>query len=60
MKAGKDWHKGPAKGKFLKEFQKELKGDINADFYMDSNTKDVFLKSNKSGNWINTGKKFIK
>ena len=58
LNAGKDWHKGSAKGDFLKQFKKELKGDTNADFYIDKTTREVFLKSNKSGNWINTGQKF--
>lgn len=57
LKAGIDWHKGSAKKDFLKMFKKELKGDTNADFYIDKSTKDVYLKSNKSGNWINTGQK---
>lgn len=56
--AGKDWHKGSAKKDFLKQFKKELKGDTNADFYIDKNTNEVFLKTNKSGNLINTGQKF--
>lgn len=56
--AGKDWHKGSAKIDFLKQFKKELKGDTNADFYFDETTREVFLKSNKSGIWINTGQKF--
>ena len=60
LKAGEDWHKGSAKKDFLKQFKKELKGDTNADFYFDKDTRDVFLKSNKSGNWINTGQKFNK
>lgn len=58
LQAGKNWHKGSAKGDFLKQFKKALKGDTNADFYIDETTKDVFLKSNKSGKWINTGQKF--
>ncbi len=58
LNAGKDWHKSSAKGNFLKQFKKELKGDTNADFYIDKTTREVFLKSNKSGNWINTGQKF--
>lgn len=58
LNAGKDWHKGAAKGNFMKLFKKELKGDTIADFYINKNTKEVFLKSNKSGNWINTGRKF--
>ena len=56
--AGKNWHQGSAKKDFLKQFKKELKGDTNADFYIDKKTEEVFLKSNKSGNWINTNKKF--
>ncbi len=58
LNAGKDWHGGMAKKKYLKKFEKELKGDTNVYFYLDKNTKQVFLKSNKSGNWINTGQKF--
>jgi hypothetical protein len=58
LKVEKDWHKGSAKKDFLKQFKKELKGDTIADFYIDKTTKEVFLKSNKSGNWINTGTKF--
>lgn len=58
LNAGVNWHKGSAKKDFLKKFKKELRGDTNADFYFDETTKDVFLKSNKSGNWINTGLKF--
>ncbi|MEN9638925.1 MAG: hypothetical protein RLZZ262_793 [Bacteroidota bacterium] len=57
LKAGKDWHKTNAKTQFLNQFKKELKGDTNADFYIDKVTKEVFLKSNKSGNWINTGQR---
>jgi RHS repeat-associated protein len=57
LKAEKDWHKGSAKKEFLAKFRKELKGDTNADFYFDKNSKEVFLKSNKSGTWVNTGVK---
>ena len=46
----KNWHKTSAKSKFLSKFKKELKGDTNADFYIDKSTKEVFLKSNKSEN----------
>ncbi len=56
--AGKNWHGTTAKKDYLKQFSKQLKGDTNADFYIDKTTKEVFLKSNKSGNWINTGQKF--
>jgi hypothetical protein len=55
---GKNWHKTKAKSNFLNFFKKELKGDTNADFYVDKITKEVYLKSNKSGNWIKTGQKF--
>ena len=56
--AGKDWHKTSAKSKFLNKFKKELKGDTNADFYVDKITNEVFLKSNRSGNWISTNQFF--
>lgn len=39
LNAGKDWHKGSAEGNFLKQFKKELKGDTNADFYIDKTTR---------------------
>lgn len=55
---GKDWHKTSAKSNFIKKFRKQLKGGTNADFYIDEGTKEVFLKSNKSSNWVNTGQKF--
>lgn len=58
LNAGKNWHKTSAKEKFLNFFKKELKGDTNADFYIDKKTKEVFLKSNHSGNWIKTGEFF--
>ncbi len=59
LKSGKDWHyDGKAKDKFLGPFYKQLKGDKNADFWLDKDTKEVFLKTNKSNRWINTGKKF--
>lgn len=57
LQAGDNWHKTGAKTKFLNQFKKQLKGDTNADFYMDKVTNEVYLKTNKSGNWINTGKK---
>ena len=55
---GKNWHKTNAKSSFLAKYKKQLKGDTNADFWFDKNTNDVYLKSNKSGNWIKTGLKF--
>ena len=58
LDSGVDWHKTSAKKDFLKGFRKELKGDLNADFWVDKTTKEVFLKSNKSSNWIPTGLKF--
>ncbi len=53
--AGKNWHEGKAKKKFLNKFKKELKGDTNADFYVDKKTKEILLKSNKNKNWVRTG-----
>jgi uncharacterized protein RhaS with RHS repeats len=53
---GKNWHQNGGKTKFLNQFKKLLKGDINADFYVDKVSQEVFLKSNKSGNWIPTGR----
>ena len=55
----KDWHKSSAKRDYLKRFFKQLKGDTNADFYIDKISNEVLLKSNKSANWIKTGD-FIK
>jgi|GEM_PF-2915746 len=56
--AGENWHKTTAKKSFVKEFSQQLKGDTNADFYLDKKTKQVFLRSNKSNIWVNTGLKF--
>jgi RHS repeat-associated protein len=56
--AGANWHKTAAKKKFLNKFKKRLKGDTNADFYLDKSTKEIWLKSNKSSNWVPTGKYF--
>lgn len=50
----KNWNQNGAKTIF-KSIQKELRGDTNADFYLDKTTNEILLKSNKSGNWINTG-----
>gem|GEM_PF-4447009 len=53
--AGKNWHKTGAKGKFLNMFKNQMKGDKNADFFMDKVTKEVLLRTNKRGEWIQTG-----
>ena len=58
LNAGKNWHKTSAKPDFLGKFRKELKGDSNADFYLDKVTNEVLLKSNKSKNWVQRGQKF--
>lgn len=42
--AGKNWHGTTAKKDYLKQFSKQLKGDTNADFYIDKTTKEVFFK----------------
>ena len=56
LDAGKNGHKTSAKKNYLKMFQKQLKGDTNADFYFDKNTKEVFLEGNKRVIKINRGK----
>lgn len=45
LQAGENWHKTNAKTKFLNQFKKQLKGDTNADFYIDKTTKEVFSKN---------------
>lgn len=55
---GKNWHKTTEKTNFLKGYQKLMKGDKNADFWIDKNTKNVLLRTNKSDDWIDTGIKF--
>ncbi len=51
----KNWHKGDYKKSLMKDFQKELKGSTNVDLYVDKTTKQVYLKGNKSGAWVDTG-----
>ena len=55
---GKNWHKTKVKTNFLGEFRKQLRGDTNADFWLDDTTKEVLLKSNKSNIWVKTGRIF--
>jgi len=54
---GKNWHQTNLKKDYIKKFEKLLKGDTNADFYLNKDTKEVFIKSNKSGIWVDTGQK---
>jgi hypothetical protein len=56
---GENWHQTSAKRDFLSKFKKQLRGDTNADFYIDKGTGQVLLYSNKSKIWIETGQ-FIK
>ena len=51
------WHKTSAKPDYLDIFQKEMKGDTNADFYINKDTDDIYLKTNEKNIWINTGDK---
>ena len=51
----KNWHKGNYKKSLMKDFQKELKGSTNFDFYIDKSVNQVYIKGNKSEIWINTG-----
>jgi RHS repeat-associated protein len=51
-----NWHKkNSTKKATLKRYKKEMKGDTNADFYIDEGTKEILLKTNKSKHWIRTG-----
>ena len=52
------WHDTNAKPDYLDIFQKEMKGNTNADFYKNNDTNDIYLKTNKKNIWINTGDKF--
>lgn len=54
----KDWHKKDYKKSLMKNFQKELKGSTNVDLFVDKTTKQVYLKGNKSGAWVDTGETF--
>eukprot|EP01132_Coremiostelium_polycephalum_P001037 gene1037-1315_t len=49
LEGGNNWHKTSIKADFLKHFRKELKGNTNADFYIDRYTKEILLKGNKTG-----------
>ena len=51
------WHKTNAKKNYLGIFKKEMKGDINADFHINKDTNDIYLKTNEKEIWINTGDK---
>ena len=51
------WHDTKAKKKYLKIFEKEMKGDTNADFHINNDTNDIYLKTNEKEIWINTGDK---
>ena len=55
---GKGWHDSgsTAKKEYLKTYQKELRGNTNADFYVDKNNGDIFLKGNQPNNqvWVKT------
>ena len=51
------WHDTNAKKNYLGIFKKEMKGDTNADFHIDKDTNDIYLKTNQKKIWINTGDK---
>ena len=34
-----------------------MKGDTNADFYINKDTNDIYLRTNRKKIWINTGDK---
>ena len=51
------WHKTNAKSDYLKKFEKKMKGDTNADFHINKDTNDIYLKTNQKKIWINTGDK---
>ena len=51
------WHKTKEKQKYLKKFEKKMKGDTNADFHINNDTNDIYLKTNEKEIWINTGDK---
>ena len=52
-----EWHNTNAKPDYLDIFQKKMKGDINADFHINKDTNDIYLKTNEKKIWINTGDK---
>ena len=41
------WHDTNAKPDYLRNFKKEMKGDTNADFYINNDTNDIYLRTNK-------------
>ena len=51
------WHDTNAKRDYLKIFEKEMKGDTNADLYINKDTNDIYLKTNRKEIWIDTGDK---
>jgi len=50
-----NWHKNGAKTKFLKRFKKLMRGDSNADFYVDKLSREVLLLTNRKKIWVPTG-----
>ena len=42
-----EWHDTNAKRDYLDIFQKEMKGDTNADFHINKDTNDIYLKTNR-------------
>ena len=52
---GKGWHTNGEKDRYVESFKKELRGNTNADFYIDKDNGDIFLKGNNSNNWVKTG-----
>ena len=52
-----EWHDTNAKKDYLGIFKKEMKGDTNADFYINNDTNDIYLRTNRKKIWINTGDK---
>ena len=41
------WHDTSAKRDYLKKIKKEMKGDTNADFYINNDTNDIYLRTNR-------------
>ena len=52
-----NWHQTKAKRKLIDRFEDKLRGDRNVDILIDNNTKEVFLRGNKSKIIINTGER---
>ena len=42
-----EWHDTNAEKDYLKKFEKEMKGDTNADFHINKDTNDIYLKTNE-------------